>query len=109
MSRGSDLVYGTLIVATAEGATSSQCMTRDTIETHDGWMIDLEETRDHVTVYFVAELALAGEAACLVGRCPIEDYEVGRAAFAELLRSARPEWPDTALLSELLELPDVDC
>ncbi len=105
--RGSELIRGTLIVSRGQSSDIDRTEVQTTV-TRDGWRFELAESRDATVAYFVATVELADETASLIGKCPIEDLEQGRAGFLELVRTARPSWPETLLLSELLDLPAVD-
>lgn len=75
------------------------------IVTREGWPIAISEFSDASTAHFLATIAIADETAAIYARCPLEHAPASRARFIELLQTARPSWPETILLSELLALP----
>lgn len=76
-----------------------------TIITNDGWPITIAEFCDTDTAYFLATIELIGETASIRAQCPLEHAATSRSRFIELLQTARPAWPETILLSDLLALP----
>jgi mannose-1-phosphate guanylyltransferase len=104
--RGPDLVCGEIVVQSMAGRWSTA--SGASFATSSGWLLECYESCDTATAILAATLVIDDEAASLVACCPVEHIDAARAAFEELLRDARPEWPDTLILGDLLALPDVE-
>lgn len=76
-----------------------------TIVTRGGWPIAIAEFHDARTACLVATVTIADETASVRAQCPLEHVEENWPRLTELLQTARPSWPETILLSDLLALP----
>src|SRR5258708_11698170 len=97
---------GPLRVETVDAALVAPLTTlSSTIVTRDGWTIAIAEFSDATTAYLIATIELAGETAAVRAQCPLEHVEASWPRLIEILQTARPSWPETVLLSDLLALP----
>ncbi len=96
---------GPLRVEVIDVAIAPPEATFSTIVTRDGWTIAIAEFVDATVAYLLATITIDDETAAVRAWCPLEHIEASWPRLTELLQTARPSWPETILLSELLALP----